>query len=264
MKDELFLDPGFAALLSPDERSFDGLMAIDGQIFRAKEGRRTVGFRRGGRDFFIKQHRGIGWGTILRELVELRKPVLGARDEYIALDSLARAGIGAPVPVAFGQRGNDPATLESFVVTQSLGDAVTLEDLTMDWRAAPPAPRAKWRLIRAVGDIARRMHGIGLNHRDFYLCHILQDRAGEHFYLLDLHRAQIRPAVPRRWLVKDIAGLMMSALEIGLTRRDRLRFVEAYTGKPWRVALAEDAGLWRTVEDRALRLKRKLAGRDPS
>ena len=83
-------------------------------------------------------------------------------------------------------------------------------------------------------------------------------------YLLDLHRAQIRPAVPRRWLVKDLAGLLMSALEIGLTRRDRLRFVAAYTGKPWRAALAEDAGLWREIETRALRLKRKLAGRDPS
>lgn len=264
MKDEFFLDPGFAALLDPAERGFDALMAIDGQVHRAKEGRRTIGFRRGGRDFFIKQHRGIGWGAILRELVELRKPVLGARDEYVALAALARAGIGAPVPVAFGQRGQDPATLQSFVVTQSLGDAVTLEDLTLDWRAAPPALREKWRLIGATGEIARRMHGIGLNHRDFYLCHILQDRAGDRFYLLDLHRAQIRTAVPRRWLVKDLAGLLMSALEIGLTRRDRLRFVQAYTGKPWRVALAENPGLWREIEDRALRLKRKLAGRDPS
>lgn len=264
MKDEFFLDPAFAALLAPEERSFDGMMAIDGQVHRAKEGRRTVSFRRGGRDFFIKQHRGIGWGAILRELVELRKPVLGARDEYAALAALAQAGIGAPVPVAFGQRGGDPARLESFVVTQSLGDAVTLEDLTMGWRAAPPAPRAKWRLIAEVGGIARRMHGIGINHRDFYLCHILKDPAGERYYLLDLHRAQIRPAVPRRWLVKDLAGLLMSALEIGLTRRDRLRFVAAYAGMPWRAAMADNPALWREIDTRALRLKRKLAGRDPS
>jgi heptose I phosphotransferase len=261
MKGAFFLDPGFAALLDPSERSFAALMAIDGQVHRAKEGRRTVSFRRGGRDFFIKQHRGIGWGAILRELLELRKPVLGARDEYVALAALARAGIGAPVPVAFGQRGGDPARLQSFVVTESLGDAVTLEDLTLAWRDDPPAPRTKWRLIAQVGDLARRMHGIGLNHRDFYLCHILRDPTGDRFYLLDLHRAQIRPAVPRRWRVKDLAGLLMSALEIGLTRRDRLRFVAAYTGKRWRQA---DPGLWRDVEARALRLKRKLAGRDPS
>lgn len=259
-----FLDPGFAALLAPEERGFDALMALDGEVYRAKEGRRTIGFRRGGRAFFIKQHRGVGWGEILRDLLSLKKPVLGARDEYAALTALAKAGIGAPVPVAFGERGGDPARLQSFVVTEALDGAVSLEDLTRDWPRDPPAPHDKRRLIRAVGSIARRMHGIGLNHRDFYLCHILKGAADDRLYLLDLHRAQLRPAVPRRWLVKDLAGLLMSALDIGLTRRDWLRFVEAYTAKPWREALADDQALWAEIELRAFSLKRKLQGRDPS
>ncbi len=259
-----FLDPGFAALLAPEERSFDGLMALDGEVYRAKKGRRTLGFTRGGRAFFIKQHRGVGWGEILRSLASLKKPVLGARDEYVALTALAKAGIGAPAPVAFGERGGDPARLQSFVVTEALEGAVSLEDLTRDWPRDPPDPRDKRRLIRAVGAIARRMHGIGLNHRDFYLCHILKGAADERLYLLDLHRAQLRPAVPRRWLVKDLAGLLMSSLDIGLTRRDWLRFVESYAGKPWRQALADDAALWSEIERRAFSLKRKLQGRDPS
>lgn len=258
------LDPGFAQLLAPEERSFDGLMAIKGRVMRAKEGRRTVGFARGGREFYIKQHRGVGWREILGNLMILKWPVLGARDEWTALKALAAAGIGAPVPVAFGERGLNPATRESFVVTAALADTVTLEDLALDWQQAPPTPGEKRRTIAAVGAIARRMHGIGLNHRDFYLCHILKDRAGDRLYLLDLHRAQLRPAVPRRWLVKDLGGLLMSAAELGLTRTDRLRFVEAYAGRPWRTALAENRALWDDVAANAERLRKRLQGRDPS
>lgn len=264
MRNAFVLDPDFERLLPADERRFDALMAIDGTVHRAKEGRRTVEFRRGGKRFFIKQHRGVGWGEILRNLAILKKPVLGARDEFEALSALAAHGIGAPRPVAFGERGGNPARRESFVVTEALDDTVTLEDLTMAWPAQPPASAAKRLMIARVAELARRMHGIGLNHRDFYLCHILKDRRGDGLHLLDLHRAQVRASVPRRWLVKDLSGLLMSALEIGLTRRDALRFVQAYAAKPWREALRDDPAFWREVRERALALKRKLAGRDPS
>jgi len=258
------LDPAFAQLLAPQERNFDALMKIDGRVMRAKEGRRTVGFTRGGREFYIKQHRGVGWVEILRNLAVLKLPVLGAGNEWRALSALAAAGIGAPRAVAFGERGSNPARCESFVVTEALADTVTLEDLALDWRHAPPALATKRRLIAAVGAIARGMHGIGLNHRDFYLCHILKDRDGDALHLLDLHRAQLRPAVPRRWLLKDLGGLLMSAMEAGLTRGDRLRFVAAYAGKPWRVALAENRAFWEDVAANAAGLKKRLQGRDPS
>lgn len=258
------LDPEFARLLDPAERNFDALMAIEGRVLRAKEGRRTIAFRRGGRDFYIKQHRGVGWREIARNLLIGKQPVLGARNEWLALQALAAAGIGAPHAVAFGERGGDPAHRQSFVVTEALEDVVTLEDLTRNWATEPPPVAAKRRLIAAVGAIARGMHASGINHRDFYLCHILKDRDGEGLHLLDLHRAGLRAAVPRRWQVKDLGGLLMSALDIGLTKRDRLRFVAAYTAKPWRAALAEDRALWDEAARRAERLKQRLAGRDPS
>jgi heptose I phosphotransferase len=264
MSASFILDPDFARLLQPAERDFDALMAIEGTVMRAKEGRRTIAFRRGGRDFYIKQHRGVGWAEIARNLLILKLPVIGARNEWLALQALATAGIDAPRPVAFGERGANPARRQSFVVTAALGDTVTLEDLTRDWRDSPPPVDRKRRLIAAVGAIARRMHVRGINHRDFYLCHILKDRDGDRLYLLDLHRAGLRRAVPRRWLLKDLAGLLMSALGIGLTRRDRLRFVAAYTGRPWRAALAEDRAFWDDIARRAVRLKQRLAGRDPS
>jgi heptose I phosphotransferase len=61
--------------------------------------------------------------------------------------------------------------------------------------------------------------------------------------LIDLHRAQIRPQTPRRWRDKDLAGLYFSAVEIGLTRRDYLRFLRVYFGRPLREVLRDEQGL---------------------
>ena len=74
---------------------------------------------------------------------------------------------------------------------------------------------------------------------------------------MDLHRAQLRPAIPRRWRVKDIGALYFSAADIGLTRRDLLRFMRLYTGKPLRRTLTEDAAFWRAVTSRAGKFYRR-------
>ena len=127
-------------------------------------------------------------------------------------------------------------------------------------------------LLGQVADIARRMHGAGMNHRDFYLCHFLvRDRdcrrwSGEDalsLVLIDLHRVQRRERVPERWLVKDLGGLLFSALDAGLTRRDLFRFVEAYEGKPWRESLSEKGVFWRKVWRNAVRLYVPFHGRQP-
>lgn len=260
---EMFFEPDFAALLAEDERSFDAMLAIDGTVYRALEGRRTVRFLRGGRSFFIKQHRGVGWREITKNLLYLRLPVVSARNEWMAIRHLSAVGIGTARLVGGGVRGRNPARLESFVVTEDLGDTVSLEEMTKPWRDAPPDPAFKRRLIREVADIARRMHRSGLNHRDFYLCHFRRERHGDRICLIDLHRAQIRARTPQRWIVKDLSGLYFSSLTIGLTRRDLYRFMTAYAGRPLRNLLARDARFWRRVERKAFRLFRKLNGVDP-
>jgi heptose I phosphotransferase len=99
------------------------------------------------------------------------------------------------------------------------------------------------------------MHQGGVNHRDFYLCHFLlhldPPPTPEHFRLslIDLHRAQLRARTPRRWRDKDLAALYFSVLDIGLTKRDLLRFLAAYFARPLRLLLREEAPyslLWRT------------------
>ena len=84
-------------------------------------------------------------------------------------------------------------------------------------------------LLRSVADSVRRMHAGGVNHRDCYLCHYLTPRDGKKFgktvYVIDLHRAQLRRRVPRRYLVKDLAGLCFSSFGANLSKREALRFV---------------------------------------
>ena len=265
---DFYLAPDFAALLSPDERSFDGLMAIDGKVYRALEGRRTVRFERGGRAFFIKQHFGVGWREIIKNLFSLRAPVLDAASEWRAIDHLARLDLATARVVGRGRRGLDPARRRSFVVLEELDGVVSLEDLAALWQRQPPAVAEKRRLIADVADLTRRMHAGGLNHRDYYLCHILRradmpipfagrEETGNRLYLLDLHRAQIRRQVPRRWRLKDLGGLYFSAMAAELSRGDRLRFIASYEGRPWRQSLATDAALWAAVERKAQRLCRQ-------
>ena len=64
----------------------------------------------------------------------------------------------------------------------------------------------------------------------------------------------MRRKTPERWAVKDIAGLYYSSKEIGLTKRDLLRFMKLYRGKPLRQTLSEDMSFWAKVESRGNRL----------
>ena len=110
--------------------------------------------------------------------------------------------------------------------------------------------------------MVRTMHAAGLNHRDCYLCHFLLDNATRdealpHLYVIDLHRAEIRSAVPYRYRVKDVAGIYFSSMDIGLTRRDRCRFMKLYSGKSLRRTLEEDGAFWRAVERAAVSLYRR-------
>ncbi|MGH8773286.1 MAG: lipopolysaccharide core heptose(I) kinase RfaP, partial [Burkholderiales bacterium] len=167
---------------------------------------------------------------------------------------LQSLGIETMKVAGYGVKGRNPARLESFIVTEDLGDTVTLEDLCHDWKACPPDFKFKRELILRVAEIARRLHENGVNHRDFYLCHF---RLGAgRLYLIDLHRAQLRASTPRRWVLKDLAGLYFSSMDIGLSRRDLYRFMRAYRKKPLRQILEAETSFWEDVRQWAQRLYR--------
>jgi len=237
-------------------------------IYRDKEGRKTLRFQQGERSYFLKLHSGVGWAEIIKNLLQGRLAVVDASNEYRAVRALERIGVDTLSVAAYARSGYNPATRRSAIVTDDLVGTISLEDYCAGWAAVPPDPRIRLRLVLKLADSARRMHEAGINHRDFYICHFhldessLEERALR-CYLIDLHRAQQRRHTPRRWQVKDLAGLYFSAMDCGLTGRDLLRFMRHYSAGGLREALGDGAGLWRQVARRAQQLYRKGHGAEP-
>jgi heptose I phosphotransferase len=240
--------------------------ALTGTVFRQVARRRTFRFELAGKGYFAKVHHGVGWREILKNWIVLKRPVLDASNEYEAATRLRDVGVDTLEVAAFGVRGWNPAERRSFLITDEISGVQSLEEYCLRWPQQAPAPSVKWGLIAKVAEIARLMHASGINHRDFYICHLLlrdhrqldaHNVEGVRLHVIDLHRAQSRERVPRRWLVKDLGGLYHSAMDIGLTRRDVLRFLTCYFELPIGDVLARHGPLLRDVERRARKLYAK-------
>lgn len=236
-----------------------------GDVFREREGRRTLRFQAGEKSYFLKYHGGIGWREIGKNISQLKRPVLGAMDEVAAVAAISEAGIDTMTVAGYGCRGGNPAKIESFIVTDDLQNTNSLEEVAEGWWCSGnKSVTFKRELIEKVAEIVRRMHGAGINHRDLYLAHFLMplaDIAAENgrgaLYLIDLHRAQIRTQVPRRWRIKDLGGLYFSAANVGLTRRDLLRFLRIYSDTSLRQLFSGEQSILKASRREGERLYRR-------
>jgi heptose I phosphotransferase len=249
------------------EDVFDQVFAIEGKIYRNFKGRKTLRFEHDGKGYFLKIHPGVGWGEIIKSLLSLKVPVLGARDEHDAILALERIGVQTMTIAGYGTRGSNPATIQSFIITEEIAGSISLEELVLEGKYQALSPLMKRSLIKKVAEIARTMHQNGVNHRDFYICHFLlpkswleQKRSAINppLYVIDLHRTQIRSRVPLRWLEKDLAGLHFSSMDAGLTMRDRLRFMCCYENLSLRRVVGDSAAFWDTIDRKASRLYQKF------
>lgn len=237
----------------PARDTVEKILFSQGEIYRSLEGRSTKKVQLQNNHYFVKQHTGVGWKEIFKNIIQLRLPVISAKNEWKALQRLSEIAILAPKIIAYGCNGKNPATLKSFLITEALPESISLEDLCKN-----KIPRSlKYKLIDEVATIARRLHAEGINHRDFYLCHFLVDgvewKKGKiKLYVIDLHRAQSRKQVPTRWKIKDLAGLYFSSKGMSLTKRDFFRFIKTYNEeKNWRIVFNEANTLfWKKVKKR--------------
>ena len=238
--------------------AFIYIMQMQGKAYRDVGIRKTIQVIIEGKSYFIKQHFGVGWREIFKNLFSFKQPILSAITEVNAIQKLEDIGIATTPLVGYGVKGKNPATLQSFIITEDLGNIISLEDLCADWKNNPPAEKFKRKIIIEVASIARKLHEYGINHRDFYLCHLCLDadllaKNEIKFYLIDLHRVLIHKSISTSDNMKDIAALYFSSMGIGLTTRDLLRFKMHYLPES---LLAN--GFWQAVESRANKLYKKF------
>jgi len=243
---------------------FKDMMALKGEVYRALEGRYTQRIFLDNQACFIKQHHGVGWKEIFKNIFQLKKPIISAKNEWLALQRLQALNIPSPNIISYGCHGINPATRKSYIMTRELKNTISLEDLSRNWQQCPPSLKVKKNLIRAIAGIARTMHENGINHRDFYICHFLLDletalHINPKLYLIDLHRASIRKKIPLRWIIKDLAGLYFSVKNIGLTRRDFLLFIKTYRNKNLDNNFQKETVFWEKVMQRGEKLYKKIA-----
>lgn len=253
---------------------------LQGEIARQVPGRQTLRFELAGKFYYCKLHTGVGWGEILKNIMQLRLPILSAANEWHALNRLAEIGVHSFVPVAYGEKYSNPARRLSFIVTRELTGTQQLDHYFRERIGSHELTfREKRTLLREMANIARTIHQHGINHRDLYLCHFLVDLASTDqwrqtgakplLYLADLHRAQVRSKIPFRWLVKDVASICFSMLETGLSIKDIVRVMRYYFNQPLAMVEHGNPGLLQKIKQRTIklyqreqRLKLRNAGRD--
>ena len=260
----------------PEGREFEFVRGLEGEVFRAQKNRRMIRACIGERMCFVKTHAPAAWREIVKNASRGRWPVLTAEPEYSAIRRCTELGIPTVKAVGFGVRGRFPAELESFIITEELAGFIHLDELPAQLAAVEPRQRTRIHrgLIAEVAGIARLLHANGLNHRDFYLNHFMLPTPPQrdwgtwndeplNVHLIDLHRMQMRETTPRKWVIKDISGLLFSAFDARLTTRDWLRFLSEYWQRPWRDGWGASR-LWRwQVMRRAVSLYQSERGKPP-
>ena len=219
----IYVREDLAGVLAGDP--FAAIASLPGRTVRRASNRRTFRFEHAGAAYFAKVHAGVGWREIFKALTVFKPPVVSAANEHAACRHLAKLGIRAPRVAAFGVRGANPATRESFVVCDALDGFASLDEVVRRWRGTPPRASVRFNLARKVGRMTRDLHDGGVNHRDYYFDHLLVDAAalerGEiDLAVIDLHRARVRRRVGRRWLRRDLAALCFSARGCRCERTD--------------------------------------------
>ena len=101
----------------PEDRVFDSIMAVRGEVYRNHKNRRTIRVEIEGKRYFIKSHGHSGWMEIFKNTLRLRLPVLTAAPEWLGIQRLNELGVPTMRCAGYACRGRNPARMESFIIT---------------------------------------------------------------------------------------------------------------------------------------------------
>lgn len=156
------------------------------------------------------------------------KPHNEALSEWDNIYNLEKAGLPVPHAMAVGYGFIDSHSV-GFVMMKEVPGTQADHFIRDNYEGLSLADKRSLNLQMA--ELASKFHSLGYNHRDFYLCHTFISHQADQFILnlIDLQRVQKRRVFRQRWIVKDLAQLAYSSLDL-VSRSDRLRFYLKYSG----------------------------------
>jgi tRNA A-37 threonylcarbamoyl transferase component Bud32 len=214
-----------------------------GRLSVVKQGPHRVVYRLSGKSpgdeaVYVKRFECRSW----RDLVANALRGSRARLEWTAAGAVAAAGIPTIAPVLLGEENRSllgwTGVGTGFLVTPEIAESEPLDALLEQLAAGQfsnrVAPRKQvafrqW-LARALGDVAGRLHAVGILHPDLHAGNLLVtgNAPGDwQLWLIDLHALQQTRGLSDLQRQSNIAELARFFLRWA-TRVDRARFLRAY------------------------------------
>lgn len=242
---------------------------LQGDVHRALEMRKTLGFEHDGKLYFIKLHMGIDYREVFKNLSQLKLPVISAKNEWNCLNTMGAMGISVPEPLVYFDQGGLSPKRHSFIVMSAIENYIDMEQAIAEGSFQALSLEKRHAIIRKLAKNARIMHQAKFGHRDYYAPHMLIDRDWfddpsavdePKISVLDWHRSIRRPW-HRSLKIKDLSGLLFSCADAELTRQDIDIFLEVYCDMDAEAARTQEAGIWKAVLKKAIRTYERDHGR---
>jgi tRNA A-37 threonylcarbamoyl transferase component Bud32 len=201
-------------------------------LIKAGAGRTIHRVRIPGADVYVKHFRATNIVSLVHQALRQGR----ARKEFEVANELAAVGVPTITPIALGERRKGGLLLESYLISESIADGMTLFDL-IDRRlmtmGEPVDPALRFHLARELGVLAARIHDAGVEHRDLHERNIVVRsgaKGGLELFMLDLHELRRRPGGEWKWAERDL-GRMGRYFTLRTTAADRRRFFRAYAAE---------------------------------
>jgi heptosyltransferase-2 len=181
---------------------------------------------------FLKRYDSPPLTVQLRNWLAARSRRSCARCNLEPANDLAEMGINTPRTIAYGEQWGPLFEKRSFIATEKIPAAESLEKKLPHYFHAPPTAKnlnLRRAFISQLAHFVKKFHQTGYRHRDLYFSHIFH-ADDDQFYLIDLARTFKPRFFNNRFRIKDIAQMHYSAPAKYLSKTDRLRFYFTLTG----------------------------------